>query len=297
MTYSQQDLENYLKKAEEVLAKKNANFLSEADVTNMAKELGFDLNQVAEATQNFWIKGQLHHRYDNYEDAAEAYEQLATLSPKNFDVVWELTQIYFKEMTQNDDLSYKTKAWMSAKRCIELDSSRPEPFEIISKLKKVPYVDHIYNVDYYDQKAEEIFLGVASKETIEEIKKHADDAEYLMLKEADGNTLTEEESEEKNRVASTGQEMLEQLEGILPKELQYERVYYLEQRDKIKEQISDTIYKKKIATPPPPPAPVKASEIEPVKIGIDDVGLYIFMVLLGWGAVEIVGAVWRFFTK
>ena len=53
MAYSDEDLQKYLKKAEEVLRSKTENYLSEEDLNDIAKNLGLNIKEIAQAREDY----------------------------------------------------------------------------------------------------------------------------------------------------------------------------------------------------------------------------------------------------
>lgn len=138
MAYSNEDLQKYLKKAQEVLNSKTENHLSEEDLNDIASNLGLNIEEVAQAREDYLTRGNTHLKYDNYAEAIGEFEQLLLLAPNHPDGLYGLAKAYQKKWHNDHKKASKEKALAYANQCIETAPDYKKAYAIISDLKKKP---------------------------------------------------------------------------------------------------------------------------------------------------------------
>ncbi len=138
MAYSDEDLDKYLKKAQEVLNSKNEDYLSKKDLQDIAQKLDLDLQEIAQAKQDYLTRGDNHLRFGNYKEAIDEYEQLLLLDPKDPKSVYGLAKAYLEKWHQDGKKNDKEKALAHANNCIEIDPGFQEAYAIVGELKQKP---------------------------------------------------------------------------------------------------------------------------------------------------------------
>ncbi|OJJ19589.1 hypothetical protein BKI52_22540 [marine bacterium AO1-C] len=138
MAYSDEDLDKYLKKAQEVLNSKTEDYLSEEDLQDIAQKLGLNMQEIAQAKEDYLIRGNNHLNFGNYKEAISEYEQLLLLAPKDPKGLYGLAKAHLETWHQDGKKAHKEKALEYANSCIEIDPKFQEAYSIISELKQKP---------------------------------------------------------------------------------------------------------------------------------------------------------------
>ncbi|OJJ18886.1 hypothetical protein BKI52_25290 [marine bacterium AO1-C] len=135
MAYSDQDLEKYLIKAQEVLNSKTEDYLSEEDLQDIAQKLGLNIQELAKAKKDYLIRGHNHRRAGNYNDAIKEYEQLLLLAPNNDKGLCGLAQAYAGKWREQRKKVDKEKALAYAYNCTEINPNLKQAYHVINELK------------------------------------------------------------------------------------------------------------------------------------------------------------------
>ncbi|HAS42743.1 MAG TPA: hypothetical protein DCS93_19840 [Microscillaceae bacterium] len=138
MAYSDEDLDKYLKKAQEVLNSKNEDYLNEEDLQDIAQKLGLNMQEIAQAKEDYLVRGNNHLNFGNYQEAISEYEQLLLLAPKDPKGLYGLAKAHLEKWHQDGKKANKEKALEYANNCIENDPKFQEAYAIISELKQKP---------------------------------------------------------------------------------------------------------------------------------------------------------------
>lgn len=135
MAYSDQDLEKYLTKAQEVLNSKTEDYLSEKDLQDIVQKLGLNIHELAKAKKDYLIRGHNHRRAGNYSDAIKEYEQLLLLAPNNDKGLCGLAQAYAGKWHEQRKKVDKEKALAYAYNCTEINPNLKQAYHVINELK------------------------------------------------------------------------------------------------------------------------------------------------------------------
>ncbi|OJJ23170.1 hypothetical protein BKI52_02105 [marine bacterium AO1-C] len=138
MTHSEENLQKYLKKAQEVLNSKTENYLSEKDLNDIAKSLGLNIQEIAQARKDYLTRGNTHLKFDNLDEAIGEFEQLLLLSPNHSKGLMGLAEAHLKKWQQHHKKTDKEKAQEYANQCIEVAPEAKRAYAIISELKQKP---------------------------------------------------------------------------------------------------------------------------------------------------------------
>ena len=138
MAYSDEELDKYLKKAQEVLNSKKEDYLSEDDLQDIAQRLGLDIREIVKAKEDYLTRGNNHLNFGNYDEAIKEYEQLLLLAPKDARGLYGLAQAHLEKWHHDGKKANKEKALEYANSCIEVDPKFQKAYAIISELKQKP---------------------------------------------------------------------------------------------------------------------------------------------------------------
>lgn len=138
MAYSDEELDKYLKKAQEVLNSKKEDYLSEDDLQDIAQRLGLDIKEIVKAKEDYLTRGNNHLNFGNYDEAIKEYEQLLLLAPKDAQGMYGLAQAHLEKWHHDGKKVNKEKALEYANSCIEIDPKFQKAYAIISELKQKP---------------------------------------------------------------------------------------------------------------------------------------------------------------
>lgn len=134
MAYSDGDIEDFIRKAEEIRAKKDENFLSEKDLENLAKSLGFEFADLIQARKDYLEKANRYLSYQNYERAIKEFESYLELAPNSPDGFLGIAKASHGIWQQKGDEKYKKAALHFAEKCIEFNPKEDEAYRLIQKI-------------------------------------------------------------------------------------------------------------------------------------------------------------------
>lgn len=138
MAYSEEDLQKYLKKAQEVLNSKTENHLSAEDLNDIAQNLGLNIKEIAQAREDYLTRGNTHLKFNNLDEATQEFEQLLLLSPNHPEGLIGLAQAHLEKWQQNHKKADKEKALEYANQCIDIVPDLNQAYVIISELRQKP---------------------------------------------------------------------------------------------------------------------------------------------------------------
>lgn len=134
MAYSDGDIEDFIRKAEEIRAKKDENFLSEKDLENLAKSLGFEFADLIQARKDYLEKANRHLSYQNYERAIKEFESYLELAPNSPDGFLGIAKASHGIWQKTGDEKYKKAALHFAEKCIEFNPKEDEAYRLIQRI-------------------------------------------------------------------------------------------------------------------------------------------------------------------
>ncbi|EAY31780.1 tetratricopeptide repeat protein [Microscilla marina] len=138
MAYSEEDLQKYLRKAQEVLNSKKENQLSETDLNEIVQDLGLNIEEIAQAREDYLTRGTTHLNFGNYAEAIGEFEQLLLLSPNHPKGLYGLAKAYLEKWKNHGKKADKEKALQYANQCIEVAPDYKAAYKVISTLKHKP---------------------------------------------------------------------------------------------------------------------------------------------------------------
>lgn len=135
MAYSDEDLRKYLLKAQEVLNSKKENQLSEADLNEIAQELGIDTDEIAKIREDYLTRGNTHLNFGNHTEAIQEFEQLLLLAPNHSEGLYGMAKAHLEKWNSQGKKADKDKALNYANQCIEIAPDYKQAYEVVSALK------------------------------------------------------------------------------------------------------------------------------------------------------------------
>ncbi|MEO1653772.1 MAG: hypothetical protein AAFU64_09515 [Bacteroidota bacterium] len=138
MAYSNDDLNNYLSKLQDIIKKKQDNYLEAEDLEAAAEALGFSRGDLAEIKKDFQTRGEQHLKHKNWGEAQKEFEQLIFLDPKNAEAYLGLAKVHLQYWKRSRQEDVKNKALEYAHKSIDLDPEQKAAYQLINQLKQKP---------------------------------------------------------------------------------------------------------------------------------------------------------------
>lgn len=135
MAYSDEHLKSFTQKIQELLQKKEKNYLSETDLKDIAQGLGMDEGDIDKAREDYFLRGKGHLVHGNLQEAIQEFEQLLFLSPKDAEAFYGIAEANYQLWLTENKKIYKRKAEDFAKKCIQFNPKHSKAYALIQKLK------------------------------------------------------------------------------------------------------------------------------------------------------------------
>lgn len=143
MAIPQNQLEKFIKTIIDTKNNKKADIFNKQELKNIAFEMGFtedEWEEYQEEIKKEMNAGRAFMKYDNTEDAIKHFEKAAKLDPYSLEVHAELANTYVKQYIKTKRKEDREKAIAHARTCLDIESSYTTAYEIISQLKRQPYI-------------------------------------------------------------------------------------------------------------------------------------------------------------
>lgn len=130
-------LDNFVKKLMALQAEKDREeSLSEEDLQYIAQGLGIAIEDLEQSRKDYLSRAEGHLKYKNWQDAAQEFEQLVVLDPRNARAYLGLAKSYAGLWEQTQKKDWQEKALRNAEKSIDINPQNQEAYALISRLKK-----------------------------------------------------------------------------------------------------------------------------------------------------------------
>lgn len=138
MAIPKDQLEKFIQTVLEIKSSKRSVIHDSQDLKDIAFEMGFtesDWEEYQEEFHKYLNAGRAYLEHNNPHDAAEHIEKAVVLNPYNLEANALLAETYKAQFERTRRKTYKEKAIAQAKKCLQIDSSHSESYQLISEMK------------------------------------------------------------------------------------------------------------------------------------------------------------------
>lgn len=132
-------LQSYIQKVLKLQQEQKQRPLDQSEMQRIAEELGLsehDLAYIQKKYNDYIARGQGYSRYEDWESAAEEFEQAFELNPSSVDVLYGLANAYKNiwQNTRDKDMLQKAKDFV--KKALQVDPTHDASFKLAGELNK-----------------------------------------------------------------------------------------------------------------------------------------------------------------
>ncbi len=141
MADSDKNLRAYFDKILEIQKQQQSRELSEAELKEIALEMGLsegDWQAVEKTFQDYYQRGEGFLKHKNWEDAIAELKQALTLKPSHVATQYQIAQAYEGLWKEQKKQEYKELAIQHARQCLQLKADHSGALKLISDLKRNP---------------------------------------------------------------------------------------------------------------------------------------------------------------
>ncbi len=119
------------------LQQKNQNEqISKKELEEIAQRLGFDINEINKAKDNYVTAGNNYLKFGNYEDALKEFSQANMLDTQNPDILFAMASCHKGIFQQKKQKKDKEQAIEHAKKVIKLEPNYQKAYALISSFEE-----------------------------------------------------------------------------------------------------------------------------------------------------------------